>query len=351
VRDDDPSPVGRGSFGVVYRWESALAVGGEFVAVKVLSRDVGVGAGVRGGDRGTTRYTAGVAVAFATESSRLFTLRRHRNIVRVLGVLEHPSAIVMEYVQHTDGVCSMADWIANVGSRRAAGRDVTLVGDLLGMAVDVCRGMAFMHANGLIHCDLKPGNVLIDSRGHAKVTDVGGAVSVNQADGESYRPTIAIDHGVSFGTGTPGFMAPEQLMGMPREDDGVVTPFVCTRSDVWSFGVLLLQLFHCSCCLDGVADAWRVSDEVLRNGVHVVVGAEYDVSSDEEDVDIGDVDVSVDGADTADSYTERARVQWARRSDRLGKYLIWSLEDCNGSAVPDGLIPEVCAAAGCCVRM
>ncbi|MDQ4132673.1 MAG: Stk1 family PASTA domain-containing Ser/Thr kinase, partial [Actinomycetota bacterium] len=135
----------------------------------------------------------------------------HPNIVSIYDWGEESGTyfIVMEYV---DGR-TLRDVIRSEGpllSQRAAE-----------IGADIGAALAFAHANGLIHRDVKPGNVLIS--GHVKVTDFGIARAADPQ--ESLTQTGAV-------MGTATYFSPEQAQGMPL--DG--------RSDVYSLGVVLYEM-------------------------------------------------------------------------------------------------------------
>lgn len=93
------------------------------------------------------------------------------------------------------------------------------------LAIDVARGLEAIHAEGLLHCDIKPQNVLIGKDGRVKIADFGSAAPDPNADRTHGR------RGVQPGVGALAFMAPERLRLQP----GAVTP----RADVFSLGAIL----------------------------------------------------------------------------------------------------------------
>ena len=88
---------------------------------------------------------------------------------------------------------------------------------------EVALALAHAHSAGVVHCDIKPGNILIDRRGSAKVTDFGLSQALNQVDRGPLEGMVA---------GTPEYISPEQLLGQ-RPDQ---------RSDLYSLGVTFFEM-------------------------------------------------------------------------------------------------------------
>src|SRR5262249_35113157 len=104
----------------------------------------------------------------------------------------------------------------------------------------VALGLQKAHAQGLIHRDVKPDNILIDQNGQAKLTDL-GLVKGTEADLNLTR--------TGRGLGTPHFMAPEQFRNAKHAD---------VRCDVYSLGATLYQLVTGTIPFDGCGpvDCW-----------------------------------------------------------------------------------------------
>jgi len=137
----------------------------------------------------------------------------HPNIVSVFdtGSDDGIHYIVMEYVEGR----TLAEILAG-GGRILPDRAIDI-------AMDVCRALEAAHARGVIHRDIKPGNIMLDSRGDVKVTDFGIARVTTTAD--TVAQTAAI-------MGTAAYLSPEQAQGLPN--DG--------RSDIYSLGCVLFEM-------------------------------------------------------------------------------------------------------------
>jgi WD40 repeat protein/tRNA A-37 threonylcarbamoyl transferase component Bud32 len=97
------------------------------------------------------------------------------------------------------------------------------------LMIKVCDAVQHAHERGVIHRDLKPGNILVDRSGQPKVLDFG----IARMEGEGLGLATETREGQLLGT--LAYMSPEQAFGGPREID--------TRSDVYALGVVLYELF------------------------------------------------------------------------------------------------------------
>ncbi|MEO2091149.1 MAG: serine/threonine-protein kinase, partial [Gemmataceae bacterium] len=186
--------LGQGGMGCVY--QAVRGSTGQTVAIKKLRAE---------------RYFPGLIQRFVLEA-RILSRLDHPNVVRLLDFV--PAAgdphIVMEFV---DGQ-SLADRVVD-GRPLAADTAARLI-------ADAARGVQAVHDAGVIHRDLKPGNLLVTADGRVKVTDFGLGKLTEADDGL----TVV---GGPVG-GTPGYSAPEQVAESGASD---------ARTDVWGLGACL----------------------------------------------------------------------------------------------------------------
>ncbi len=200
------SEIGSGSTGVVYVGRDrhlSDADAAALVAVKVIyERPEGAG-------------TQGAELDEAIKARRV----DHANVVRVLDrgtTSEGLAFVVYELVQGTD----LETWFTT-RRRSLVPRDAARI------VKDVALGVQAAHRAGLLHCDLKPQNILIDSVGVPRVADFGLATRIGANHGEDRAESTTP-------AGNLAFMAPERF----RREPGSLSP----ASDIYALGALLFYL-------------------------------------------------------------------------------------------------------------
>ena len=185
--------LGRGGMGEVYRADDLTL--GLPVALKFLP---------------TAAATDAAALARFHNEVRIARQVSHPNVCRIhdLGAADGEPFLTMEYVDGED----LASLLRRIG-RLPADKAVE-------SARQLCAGLAAAHDRGVLHRDLKPANVMLDGRGIVKITDFGLA---------NFPEQIGLDDIA----GTPAYMAPEQLTGMPAT----------LASDVYALGLVLFEMF------------------------------------------------------------------------------------------------------------
>ena len=155
---------------------------------------------------------------------------------RLIGNLEHPAIIPVHDIGTLDDgspfytmrllpPASLANVIMRLKQRDRATCERYDLRRLVRVAVQIAQGLDHAHGRGVVHRDLKPGNILLGELGEVRIMDWGIAKRMT-AD----RPSVA--EGLVFGT--PAYMSPEQATGQDSRVDH--------RSDIYSFGVILYEL-------------------------------------------------------------------------------------------------------------
>ena len=148
---------------------------------------------------------------------------RFRNESETAARLDHPQVIRIRSVGKTGKHVYFAmDLCADSLAERLAREGPLPEADVLRIARDVCRGLAYAHSQGVIHRDLTPDNILLHSDGSAVISDFGIARAVS-----GYVASTGVDMTV----GTPHYISPEQAQGRPLDP----------RADFYALGVTLYK--------------------------------------------------------------------------------------------------------------
>jgi serine/threonine-protein kinase len=188
--------LGRGGMAKVYRGEDTVL--GRTVAIKILAPQFADDPNF------VTRFRREAQAAARISNQSLVS-------VFDTGSDDGVHYIVMEFVEGR----TLADFLTG-GGRIMPERAIDI-------AMDVCRALDAAHAQGVIHRDIKPGNIMLTPRGDVKVADFGIARVVTTA--ETVAQTAAV-------LGTASYLSPEQAQGQPV--DG--------RTDIYSLGCVLYEM-------------------------------------------------------------------------------------------------------------
>jgi serine/threonine-protein kinase len=215
--------LGRGGMGEVYRATDLTL--GQAVALKFLPESLGRN------EHAVARFYNEVRMA------RQVT---HPNVCRVydIGAAEGLHYISMEFVDGED----LASLLRRIGRLP--------VDKALEIARRLCAGLAAAHEKGVLHRDLKPGNVMIDGRGQVIIMDFGLAGLSEQLQGD-------------LRSGTPAYMSPEQLAGTE----------VTVKSDIYALGLLLYELFTGKRAFEAasMAELMKLQERVAPPSIATVV--------------------------------------------------------------------------------
>ena len=191
--------IGGGSFGSVYK--GTLPGGGVAIAVKKLEGRLCVGE------------------------------KQFRNEVRTIGVIQHVNLVRLRgFCATTNERLLVYDYmpngsLASVLSESGQSSRVLDWRARFGIMAGVARGLAYLHERcqeRIVHCDVKPENILLDAGLRPKVADFGMAKLIAR---DSSRALTTV-------RGTVGYLAPEWILGLP----------ITAKADVYSFGMVLLEV-------------------------------------------------------------------------------------------------------------
>jgi WD40 repeat protein len=159
-------------------------------------------------------------------------LRRFEQESQALGRLQHPGIAQIYEAGTVDTGFGPQPYFAMELIHGPSARTYVDVHQLdtsqrLKLIIKICEAVQHAHQRGLIHRDLKPGNILIDENGMPKVLDFGVA-RVTDSDSKSTQTDVG------WLVGTVAYMSPEQVLADPLDID--------TRSDVYSLGVIYFEL-------------------------------------------------------------------------------------------------------------
>ena len=148
---------------------------------------------------------------------------RFRNEAETAAKLQHPNIIRIRFVARSGGYVYFAMDLCSDSLAARLEREGPLPEvDIVRVAHDVARALQFAHAQGVIHRDLKPDNILLHSDGRAVLSDFGIARAVSG---------YVASTGVNMTIGTPQYLSPEQAQGRPLD----------ARLDFYALGVTLFK--------------------------------------------------------------------------------------------------------------
>lgn len=214
----------------------------DFKVVRMIAS--GGMANVYEGEQISLKRSVALKVLSSRQASSEIGLQRFKREVYAVSRLNHPNIVTVystgkegnvHYIaqEFVEGGKTLADRIASLRSKNSPPKDKSFFHEIAMLMSQVARALAYAHAQGIVHRDVKPSNVLITKDNIPKVSDFGLA---KRAEDLTLTTTGDI-------SGTPFYMSPEQALGKKSEIDH--------RSDIFSLGITLYECLTLNRPFDG----------------------------------------------------------------------------------------------------
>jgi eukaryotic-like serine/threonine-protein kinase len=180
----------------------------------------------------------GLVVAVKIPASDKSSLPSHKRSgeAQLMSKLNHTGIVRIFQDGSVPHSCVVTEWAAGRTLRRIIDRRELSMERFLGISLNICNVLSYIHECGIVHLDLKPDNIIVDSGNHVKLIDFDLASEIKPSFFSRLR---------SKRSGTPDYASPEQIKG---KSVGIL-------SDLYSFGLVLYEMLTGEVPFSGVAPA------------------------------------------------------------------------------------------------
>lgn len=182
-----------------------------------------------------TRLGRQVALKFLPPSFREDSerLRRFQNEARAASTLNHPNVATIYEIGEAENITFIAmEFIEGLTLAEKIGGRTLTTGEIVNISIQVADALDDAHSHGVVHRDIKTGNIMLTRREQVKVLDFGLAKVSSLSSPELSDVPTAVKTAPGLVMGTVQYMSPEQAVGQAID----------ARSDIWSFGVVLYEM-------------------------------------------------------------------------------------------------------------
>ena len=178
---------------------------------------------------------------YFTKEAQITGQLEHPNIIPVYEMGVNPQGRLYYVMKRVEGT-TLADVLDAIKAGNYETANTYNLGMLLSIFQKVCDAIAYAHARGVVHLDLKPENIMLGDFGEVLILDWGIARLRRRSANVDNLLYVTLDDDVNFSDefeseqviGTPAFMAPEQATGQSKK--------IGTRTDVYSLGAILYNI-------------------------------------------------------------------------------------------------------------
>ena len=157
--------------------------------------------------------------------------RRFQREADTIAQLNHPNICTIYEIDRADGRAFIAmECVEGINLKTYMARNQLSTGAIVEIALQIAAALGSAHAKGIVHRDIKPGNIVVSSEGQVKVLDFGLARRFKTADTEELGLEGSTIPGRPMGTAN--YMAPERILQLPLDPS----------SDLFSLGVVIFEM-------------------------------------------------------------------------------------------------------------